>query len=173
MGAENIQLGTCTITLDDVDLGLTIGGVEVEVSTNTHPTQVDQFGETIVAEHITGRNVVVKVPMAETTLENMVKVLPGATLVTDTVDPLKKKVEVKTGVGTNLLDLALKLTLHPIANLVTDTSEDFVVPLAAAAGAINFSYKVNEERVYMAEFKGYPDSDGVLFVYGDETATNP
>lgn len=170
MGAENINLGTCKISLDGTDMGLTIGGVEVEASTNTHPTQVDQFGETIVAEHITGRNVVVKCPLAETTLENMAKVLPGATLITDGIDPLKKKVEVKTGVGINLLTTAKELVLHPIALPDADKSQDFVVPLAAAAGSINFAYKVNEERVYMAEFKGYPDADGVLFIYGDQTA---
>lgn len=168
MGAENIHLGTCNIDLDGTDLGLTIGGVEVEVSTTTHVTTVDQFGETIVSETITGRNVMIKVPMAETTLENMAAVLPGAVLV---VDGIKKRVDVSTGIGLNLLDLAVPLTLHPVALPTIDVSEDFVVPKAATPGGIQFAYKHDAERVYMADFKGYPDANGLLYSYGDLTAS--
>ncbi len=171
MGAENIALGTCEILLDGTDLGLTIGGVEVDVETSTHPTNVDQFGGTVVAEHITGRNVTVKVPMAETTLENLAKIMPGAELVTDASDSTMKKVVVKTGIGINLRDLSLKLVLHPIDKPAGDKSEDFIVPLASTPGGISFAYKIDQERVYMADFKGYPDPDGVLFLYGDEAAS--
>lgn len=171
MGAENINLGTCNIDYDGTDLGLTIGGVEVEVSTNTHVTNVDQFGESVVSERVTGRNIMIKVPMAETTLENMAAIMPGATLITDSGDPTVKKVEVKTGIGINLLDQAKVLTLHPVHLPASDKSEDFIVPLAATPGAVQFAYKHDEERVYMAEFKGYPDDSGLLFVYGDQAAS--
>lgn len=170
MGAQNIQLGTCTIKFNGVDLGLTIGGVEVEVSTNTHETKVDQFGDTAVNEFITGRNITAKVPLAETTLENLVAIMPGSTLVTDAIDPTKKKVVVNTGTGTSLLALAQELILHPTGNAATDLSEDLTIPLAATPGGISFSYKVDQERVFVANFKGYPDANDLLYVYGNKSA---
>jgi hypothetical protein len=82
---ENVKLGVCTATFDSQDLGYTKGGVEVEVETNTHEVTVDQMGETPIDEIITGRTVKVTIPMAETTLENLARVMPGSTLVTDGV----------------------------------------------------------------------------------------
>ncbi|OCP21898.1 MULTISPECIES: hypothetical protein [unclassified Ensifer] len=80
---ENVKLGVCTALFDSADLGFTKGGVEVEVQTNTHEVTVDQMGETPIDEIITGRTVQVTIPMAETTLENLARVMPGSTLVTD------------------------------------------------------------------------------------------
>lgn len=171
MGAENISLGTCSVTYNSVDLGLTIGGVEVEVTTETHETKVDQFGETVVNETIIGRNIMAKVPMAETTLDNLVAIMPGAVKTIDGTDPTLIKVEVSTAVGTSLFDGAQSLTLHPIANAVGDLSEDLTIPLAATPGGINFAYRLDQERVYVADFKGYPSATGLLFIYGDTSAT--
>lgn len=168
---DNIKMGTCKLLYNGVDLGFTMGGVEVEVTTTTHETKVDQFGDTVVNEYIMGRNIVVRAPLAETTLENMAAVIPGAKLITDNTDPQnpKKKVEVSSGTGISLLERAKELVLHPIAKPDSDKSEDLVIPLAATAGGMNFAYKYDEERVFNCEFKGYPASDtGVLFIYGDK-----
>ncbi len=73
---ENVKLGVCTVLFDGNDLGYTKGGVEVEVATTTHEVKVDQFGETPISELITGRTVTVKTPLAETTLENLVAIMP-------------------------------------------------------------------------------------------------
>ncbi len=171
---ENIRMGTCRITFGGVDMGFTIGGVEVAVATTTHETKVDQFGDTVANETIMGRTITVTAPLVETTIDNMTAVIPGAKLITDNTVPAspKKKVEVSSGVGISLLAIAKELVLHPIAKPLTDKSEDLVIPLCATAGAMNFAYKYDAERVFSCEFKGYPDSDtGVLFVYGDKTVT--
>lgn len=169
---ENIRLGTCKVFYDSVDLGFTIGGVEVEVVTSTHETKVDQFGESVANEHITGRTIKVTAPLAETTLDQMVKVMPGSELITTGVAPtIKKKVNVKTGIGLSLFDLAKELVLHPIGKADTDKSEDLVIPKAGIPGAMNFAFKHDAERVFNCEFKGYPDpTTGVLFIYGDKSA---
>lgn len=276
MGAENVKLGVCRVKLGGVDLGYTKGGVTVEVTTNTYPVTVDQFGESEINEYIMKRSVKVSVPLAETTLENLVNIMPGATLIEnggsfatgtvtfaanpedgdtltlngvtftfkttpvgvndvqigaslgdtletlvsqltassapaisvanfedDGVDELtityktktelgnaftiaasdatvsaatlsggvsgKKRVDVVNGIGTDLLSTAKELTLHPIDNAETDTSEDFTVFKAATAGALNFAYKVDEERIYNVEFTGYPDQNNgdKLFAVGD------
>lgn len=184
MGAENIKMGTCSITYDGVDLGLTSGGVEVEVSTTKKEIKVDQFGDTVANEYIMGRNITVKAPLAETTLQNIADLMPGAVLVSDSGNtgtigaPLagdKYKVTVTSGTGVSLFDLAKELILHPIEKDVGDTSEDLTIPLAATAGELSFAYKYDEERIFNAEFKGYPDNTatpkGLLFIYGDKTAT--
>ena len=165
---KNVKLGVCTVKYNNVDLGYTKGGVEVTVKTDTHKVNIDQFGKTPINEYIMGRDVQVKVPLAETTLENLVKIMPGATLITDGVDPTKKVVNVNTGVGTNLLDIAQTLVLRPVGK--TDASEDFTVFKAATAGALNFAYKLEDERIFNVEFSGYPDANGKLFAVGDTTA---
>lgn len=164
---ENVKLGVCSVLFDDVDLGFTKGGVEVEVATTTHEVKVDQTGETPINELITGRTVSVKVPLAETTLDNLVKIMPGATLITDGTDPTKKKVVVKTGVSMSLLDSAKVLTLRPKG---TTGEDDFTVFKAACPGALNFAYKLDDERVFVANFKGYADAEGEIFSVGDNEA---
>jgi hypothetical protein len=267
---RNVKIGVCKVFFDGIDLGYTKGGVEVEVSTETYKSEVDQFGKTPISEIIMGRMVMAKVPMAETTLENMVQIMPGATLVatggakaTGTItiatnltaaqtltvngvtvtarasganaalnefnvgatptataaalaaflqastnpllavaqysaaaavvtvtyndfgvagnsftiatgtagasvtvsganltggsDPTAKRVDVTDAVSVNLLSIAKELRLHPQDKADSDRSEDFVIPLAATPGGLQFAYKLEEERVYNVEFSGYPD----------------
>lgn len=78
---NNVKLGVCSVTFDGVDLGYTKGGVDVEVKTETKKVMVDQFGNSEINEYITGRTCSAKVPLAETTLENLVRIMPGAVLV--------------------------------------------------------------------------------------------
>lgn len=80
---ENVKLGVCSVLYGGENMGFTKGGVEVEVATTTYEIKVDQLGETPIGERITGRTVAANVPLAETTLENLVKIMPGATLITD------------------------------------------------------------------------------------------
>lgn len=275
---KNVKLGVCRVSFGGQDLGFTKGGVEVAVKTDTHKVNVDQFGKTPINEYIMGREVNVKVPMAETTLENMVTIMPGAVLTTDAVkaslvsgaitgnfaandtfvvdgttftfkavvvqpndvlvgaslaasltslaaaitasaslavsavatattitltadrsgiagnliavsktgigatftlgatlaggtDATNSNVVVSTAIGTSLLNIAQRLVLHPIANAADDLSEDFTVFLAATAGALQFAYKLEDERVFNVEFNGYPDqATNRLFAVGNTGA---
>lgn len=167
---QNVKLGVCRVTFGGTDLGFTKGGVEVSVETQTHEVTVDQMGDTPINEYITSRSCTVTVPLAETTLENLVKVMPGATLVTDTQETSKKYVTVPTATGQSLLKVAQTLVLHPIANADNDKSDDFTVMRAATAGAMSYSYKLDDERIFSCEFKAYADEDGNLFKVGDTSA---
>ena len=167
---ENVKLGVCRVSFGGEDLGFTKGGVEVNVETSTHEVTVDQMGETPINEYITSRTCTVTVPLAETTLENLVKIMPGATLVTDKTEDTKKYVQVPTGVGSSLLKVAQELVLHPIANADEDKSDDFMIPKAATAGAMTYSYKLDDERIFSCEFKAYASDEGLLFKVGDTTA---
>ena len=167
---QNVKLGVCRVTFGGTDLGFTKGGVEVSVETQTHEVTVDQMGDTPINEYITSRSCTVTVPLAETTLENLVKVMPGATLVTDTQETTKKYVTVPTATGQSLLKVAQVLILHPIANADNDKSDDFTVMRAATAGAMSYSYKLDDERIFSCEFKAYADEEGNLFKVGDTSA---
>ncbi|MBA8881728.1 hypothetical protein [Phyllobacterium myrsinacearum] len=164
---ENVKLGVCTVLFNAEDLGFTKGGVEVEVTTDTHEVTVDQFGDTPIDELVTGRKVTVKVPLAETTLDNLVRIMPGATLIVDGTDPKKRQVVVDTGVSISLLSIAKKLVLRPKG---TTGEEDFTIFKAMTAGAISFAYQSDTERVFNVSFKGYADATGKLFALGDTTA---
>lgn len=162
---RNVKLGVCKITFGGQDLGYTKGGVEVTVTTETFKVEVDQFGKTPIKEHIVGREVSVKAPLAETTIQNIAALMPGATI-TGTAG--SEVLSVTTGAGTDLLTLAKPLRLHPIALPDTNKSEDFVIYRAATPGALNFAYKLDAERIYNADFTAYPDpGTGKLFAIGD------
>lgn len=158
----NVKLGVCSVFLGGENLGFTKGGVEVQVETESHVVSVDQLGSTPISEYITGRSCTVTVPMAETTLDHLVAIMPGATKKGTT----NAYAEVETGVGTELRDVAKVLRLHPVSKLASDKSEDFVIPLAGTTGALSFAYKLDEERVFNVEFKAYADGTGKLFYVG-------
>jgi hypothetical protein len=263
---KNVKLGVCQVFYKGTDLGYTQGGVQVTVATQTHKVNIDQFGKSTVNEIVMSRDVSVKVPLAETTLENLVNTMPGAALsetggtaasglitvnslptageklvvdgvaftfkaaasspseisigattadtataiaaalsaskipavsessyvaaasaVTVThnevgtngntvtlattsagitlsgarlsggVDATEKHVIVTSGIGVDLLSIAGELRLHPKGKAADDYSEDFVIPLAATAGGMNFAYEVEKERIFDTTFTGYPD----------------
>jgi hypothetical protein len=167
--ALNVKLGACKILFDGIDLGYTKGGVEVEVISETHQVSIDQFGESTVNEFITKRNIKVKCPLAETTLDLLEKIMPGSTIISDQYNPAKRRVNVKSGIGINLYKQAKTLILHPIYLPDSNTSEDLIIYKSATAGAMKFAYKHNEERIYAVDFMGYPDdsNNNILFSYGD------
>jgi hypothetical protein len=279
---SNVKLGVCSVIYGGVDLGYTQGGVEVTVATQTKKVMVDQFGQSEINEYIMGRTCAAKVPLAETTLDNLVQIMPGATkvatggtkgtatvtfvtappvdgdkitvngkdftfktlpvsgsdmaigasiqicatnlmnavnasiddrvvnlsatanagVVTLTADVVgtwvnsytltkqvataanvtvtaftgganatKVRVDVPNGIGISLLAQAKTLVLHPIANDDDDHSDDFVIPLAATPGAMQFSFKIDQERLFPVDFNAYPDSvTKRLFYVGDGTA---
>lgn len=276
---KNVKLGVCRLYYGGIDLGLTKGGVEVSVTTETYKVEVDQYGKTPVKEQIMGRQVTAKAPLAESTLQNMAQLMPGAALVTDgvrasgtltfgavttattatiggqaftfvnsnpgiyavkigataqetienfvstvnraglqksiggvvaeqtsatvvtirAVDPgtaanavtlaaasgitasganlaggvaeTKIRMDVTTGTGIDLLEFAKELRLHPINKADTDFSDDFVIHEAATPGELQFAYKLDAERIFNANFMGYPHPEtGKLFSIGNPNA---
>jgi hypothetical protein len=77
---ENVKLGVCSVTFGGVDLGYTKGGVDVTIATTTKEVMVDQFGNSPINEIIIGRTCTAKVPLAETTMINLARIMPGAVL---------------------------------------------------------------------------------------------
>lgn len=170
---ENLEMGPCTPTFKGVDLGLTKGGCEVAIATESTMITADQFGETAIDEVIKGRKVTVKVPMAERDLDKLLAVTPGAVLVTNgTGAAMKKKLTMGSGVGASLRKSAGELVLHPKGMPANDKSRDFVVPIANSKGDMTFAYKVDDQRIFTVEFTGYVDlTTDTLCVFGDPALT--
>ena len=82
-----------------------------------------------------------------------------------------KRVDVTTNISADLLAIASTLTLHPVS-AGADLNEDFTIPLAATGGALNYAFKLDEERIFNVEFNAYPDDSqgGLLFRIGDPAA---
>lgn len=100
VNAEKIRLGSCDVTFDGSDLGSTKGGVEVEISTETYQVKTDQTGETPLKDIITGTTVTVKVPMSETDLGRLQKVMPQSVLqAVSTTTPTGWTVDLVAGYG--------------------------------------------------------------------------
>jgi hypothetical protein len=159
----NVKLGVCKVYLGGMDLGFTKGGVEVEVTTDSYAVTVDQLGSTPISEYINGRNCMVRCPLAETTVDHLIAIMPGSTKVGTGAAAYA---EVATGVGTDLRGQAKVLRLHPVGLPESNKAEDFVIPLAATTGALTFAYKLDEERIFNVEFKAYADNTGRLFYVG-------
>lgn len=152
---EDVKLGACNVFYDGKDLGFTSGGVEVSIETETKDITVDQLGNTKLSEIIQGRNATIKVPLAESVLENLVQILPGSTLSSN-----GDQLVVNTGMGENLISYAKELKLVPI----NESDVTIVIPKAATPGSFSLSYKHDEMRVYEVEFTSYPDDDVIAYI---------
>lgn len=173
---QNIDIGPCRVKFGtagaEVDLGYTLGGVKVSISTETKDIEVDQELDPIDTV-ITKRTVTVEVPLAEFTIDSLKAAIPGVEVVTDGTDPAKKKLLLKSNGGSmvSMLSFAQSLILHPTDRADTDKTEDFTFPNAAPNGSIDITYDKENPKVINATFRCFPDASGVTAIFGDSTAT--
>lgn len=162
----NVPLGVCKVYVNGTDLGHTIGGVEAVYSPEFHETKVDEY--TGVAERwLIGENIMAKVPIAESTLANLVRAIPHA-------ENEGNYITIGSKTGKRSSDKAVVLRLHPIANADNDTSDDLTIFKAAASNEVTIPYKNDGERIIEVEFSGLVDesrADGsMLALIGDSLA---
>jgi hypothetical protein len=146
---NNIRLGPCRVRWGGVDLGLTKGGVEVEVSTTTKEVTVDQFGETPVNEYVTGRKLSVKCPFAETDLDTLFNLMrfTGATInegggikatgtITLTTNPVANDTVIVNGVTFTFVATASATGQVAIGASATATRNSLLTALQASANPL-------------------------------------
>ncbi len=155
---ENVKLGVCSVLFGGQNLGFTKGGVEVEVATTTYEMKVDQLGETPIGERITGRTVSATVPMAETILENLVEIMPGATLTTNGVQATGT-VTLATAAPANGDRVAIgnfEFTFRTVPSVQGDVRIGTGTgAAAAAASAVNLAAAINASEIgYVATVAG-------------------
>ena len=176
---DNLELGPCVVALgvagSEIDLGFTKGGVTVTIETAVADVTTDQLGEVIAKQILVGRNATITVPFAETDLALMAKIVPLASHVINNVDSTRKKTIINTPVGADLVaSAALSLLLiKAIGNVSSSNLNDrFRFFKAAPTGEVEFSFSIEDQRVFEVEFTAYPDADQsfALGVFGDEGA---
>ncbi|WP_314587922.1 hypothetical protein [Paenibacillus terrigena] len=166
---EKIELGPAIVeygdAADKVVFETTIGGVNLTVETTYREQKTDQTGETIVSKRITGRNAMVEVPFAEYQLDVIPKIMVGTEAVTSGD---KTKINVKTGVGLDLITAAKKVVIKPIAHK-TDPSFWVTLPMAYPETDLQFNYNNDNERITKVVLRSTPDVNDVIAVLGDDS----
>lgn len=168
---EKIELGPAIVEYGDegdkVIFETTIGGVDLTVETTYRDQKTDQTGESVVSKRITGRNAAVTVPFAEYQLDILPKIMVGTEAVTNDG---KTKINVKTGVGLDLITAAKKVVIKPIAHR---TNPEFWVtlPLAYPETDLQYNYNNDNERITSVVLRSTPNEDDIIAVLGDEKIT--
>ena len=172
---DKIEIGPAIVEfgegVDMVTFETTIGGIVLTTETTYRDQLTDQTGQTVVGRRITGRNVSVTIPFGEYELSIIPKIMVGAEAVTGADGT---KVNIKTGVGSNLLDAAKKAVIKPIAHK-TDKNFWVTLPLAFPQTDLSYSYNNDNERITNVTLQSTPDENNIVAILGDEaiTATTP
>jgi len=130
---DNVKLGVCEVTFNDVELGHTKGGVVLTYEPSYHDVSVDAYGETVVDKRLLGEKITAKVPLAESTLANLQVAMPMATTDGTTLT-------IGSSVGDSLADEAKVLELHPVANAYDNLDDDFTMYKAVVTNTIELPY---------------------------------
>lgn len=144
---DDVKLGLANIEFGGTALGLTKGGVTVNLTQEVTDVIVDNWGETAVASFDKGVNVEVVVPMAEETLAKLNLALPTSTLTGS------GKLTLGTPSGNEITTGLL------VVNPITAGRPNFVAYKARPTSAITVNYNLDDISVIEVTFKALIDSD--------------
>ncbi|MCG7407692.1 hypothetical protein MH117_09675 [Paenibacillus sp. ACRRX] len=168
---KKIELGPAIVEYGDaqdkVIFETTIGGVVLTVETTYREQKIDQKGETVVSKRITGRNAKVTVPFGEYDLDKIPQIMVGATLVKAATGD-GKKVVISTAVGHDLITMAKKVVIKPVAAM-SDPSKWATLPLAFPETELQYNYDNDNERITNVTLSSTPDDKDIVLILGDET----
>ena len=162
---SNVKLGPCTVKIDGEDIGLTKGGVTLSISTTSRMLNDNHFGSVLPDRVITKREIMIKIPFAESTMENMLLALPGSA---HTVNASKERLDVYEAGGTLLRENAVELVLQPVGS--SNENQKVTIPLAVTDGTTSLSWQIKKERVFEVEFQALENANGLMMFFGDATA---
>lgn len=181
VNSEDFELGPAQVTFDGTDLGGDEGDTTVTITTDSADLLCNQLGSQPANKVIIGRGATVKVPMAEVTLANFLRTLPGTRLVTDAMDSTKKKLVLAQGIGSKAIGtsgLAKQIVVKPYVDGVpsTDATDGkwFTFPKSFPVSTFELPYNRSGQRVLMVEFAVLPDPShgNILGWVGDTTAAS-
>lgn len=165
----NVPIGAAIVEYgegaDMVVFDITKGGISFGVSTSVQEVTVDQFGETPVKSIMKGRKAETTVPFALHDLKRLGKVMPNSKYVEDGE---KQALIVSAKAGFDMLSTAKKMVIKPTDPQATP-NDWITVPLAAASADPDYTFDPDNERIANITFNAFPESDGTLYILGDET----
>lgn len=164
----NVKVGVCTVSYNGVDLGHTVGGVEVTYEATYHDVIVDKYGETVVEKKLVSERYMAKVPLAEYTIANLKAAIPQGQY----QGAANARIHFGASSGKSAKDNSAQLVLHPINE--GTRKFDVVLHKAYVANTITLQHKVDETRVVEVEFEALLDEtksdNNYLGFIGDSTA---
>lgn len=164
---ENIRLSAANLTYDEVDLGFTGDGINVEITDTTTDIEVDQ-SLAPVGQTLTKRVAKVTTSLAEWALEAFTKVIPGAVLTVDGTDPTKKRLDIPAD-GVNMFNYAKPLIIIPVDS---ESANDHITVWHAIPNVnMKFAFTKDKVRYYSVEFTATKGTDGKFITFGDTTVT--
>lgn len=165
---SNVRLGVCTVTFNSVDLGHTLGGVEVVYEPTYKDVHVDKYGETVVEKKLIGEKLTAKVPLAEYTIANLKAAMPAGQF----AGAANARIQMGKSAGLGMLASAAQLVLHPQDQ--GTRAYDVVFHKAIVASQITLVHKTDEEKIIEVEFEALLDEsksdNNYLGFIGDSTA---
>lgn len=163
----NIPLSPMQVTFNSVDLGATEGGVMISPKAEYADILADQMGKTPLDKVVSGQTYSVKTILSEVKNKANWKVaFPYAYQVTTSTG----LIYFQSAIGTHLLALAQKLTLHPLEMAANDYSSDYTFWKAACIMANEVKYGPDKQTGLQVEWIIFPDtsvSPAKFFSYGD------
>jgi len=150
MVQQNIELGPCRITVNDVDVGATLGPVRLTIGAIWRERRSDRYGATVTDRIAVGTQIRVRFRIAEKTRANLETALPQATAETDYVSLGRSP-------GFKASGAAVSLRLHPEER--SDTGRDVLLHKAVATGALELAYGPGTGRAFEVEFVALLDGD--------------
>lgn len=163
-----VKVGVCSVVFNGVDLGHTLGGVEVSYEPSHHDVIVDKYGETVVEKVLTGEKLMAKVPLAEKTIANLKASMPQGQY----AGAANARIQLGASAGQSARADAAQLVLHPIGE--GTRAFDIVFHKAYVASQITLVHKIDETTVIECEFEALLDEsksdNNYLGFIGDSTA---
>ena len=160
-------MGVCSVTFNGVDLGHTLGGVEVSYEPFLEDKMVDKYGKTPIDQVFNGEKLSAKVPLAEFTIANLAIAIPTGTF----GGAGNARLTIGHSAGPKQSSVAYQLVLHPISE--GTRRHDIILYKAAVNSQITLQHKNDEQKIIEVEFVAYIDetkSDGnYLGMIGDST----
>lgn len=162
-----VQVGVCSVVYNGLDLGHTIGGVEVIYKPKFKEIMVDLYGDTKVEQILVGEDLSAKVNLAEYTIANLRNSIPQATF----GGAANARITIGAKAGKSNKAVAYPLTLHPISQGTLAYDVNFYK--AAVANQVTLKHTNKDEKVIEIVFDALLDetrSDGnYLGMIGDST----
>lgn len=165
-----VNLGICSVTLNDVNLGFTKGGAELTYKGTWVKLAVDQQGITPVKKVFTGEEVSVKTNLSQLSHDNLVAACGGAgTKITDGT-----KHAVTFGREPGFEADSYVLSLHP-EYMGASLENDVTIYKASGIADVASAFKLEDGTVIPVTFEGIADLTRAdkdrLWRFGDATAS--
>lgn len=151
---SNVTVGACSITVNGVTIGHTMGGSKLMVDRKFVELEVDEYGKTPVELALTGQDLKLETTLAEPTVNNLAAVLPEQTKVNGS---LGQKIGIGVDAGATLRQYAVPVQLHPLSRPSTDLTADVLIYLAVNDQPVDLNYEVDKQRIFKVTFRGLVD----------------